>query len=64
MISNLNSLNLYNIEVIDIIGRVLISKENVNNLISIKTSEFSEGTYFIKIQTHLDIQTYKIIIDK
>ena len=61
---NLNSLNFYNIEIIDIVGRVLISKENVNNLIAIKTTGFSEGTYFIRIQAHSDIQTYKIVIDK
>jgi len=61
---NLNSSNFYNIEIIDVIGKVLISKENVNNLISIKTSEFSEGTYFIQIQNSQEIQIYKIIIDK
>jgi len=61
---NLNSLNFYNMEIIDIIGRVIISKENVSDLIAIKTTGFSEGTYFIKLQTYLDIQIYKIIIDK
>ena len=61
---NLNTLNFYNIEIIDIVGRLMTRKEHVNNLIAIKTTEFSKGTYFIRIQTHSDIQTYKIVIDR
>jgi hypothetical protein len=61
---NLNSSHFYNIEVIDVIGRVLIIKENVNDLITVNTSGFSEGTYFIKVQAHSDIQIYKIVIEK
>jgi hypothetical protein len=61
---NLNSINFYNIEIIDVVGRLLIRKEHVNNLIAIKTAKFSKGTYFIRIQTHSDIQTYKIVIDR
>lgn len=61
---NLNSIGVYNIEILDIIGRVLVRKENMSNLVAIKTTEFKEGTYFIKIQANSDIQIYKIVIDK
>jgi hypothetical protein len=60
----LNSFNLYNIEIIDVLGRLLISKESVKGLIAIKTAEFSNGTYLIRIQDDSDIQTYKIVIDR
>ena len=46
---NLNSISFCNIEIIDILGRLLIRQEHVNNSLSIKTIEFSKGTYFIRI---------------
>ena len=61
---NFNRLDLYNIEVIDIMGRVVTSREKVNNLITINSSIFSEGTYFIKVKSSSEIKTYKIIINK
>ena len=62
---DLNSSNFNNIEIIDILGKVMFFKEDGSNLISINTSEFSKGTYFfIKIQDSIDIRIYKLIIEK
>ena len=62
---NFNTTNHYNIQIIDIVGRELVYGENVNNLISIKTREFSQGTYFIRIQNHLGyLDTYKLMIER
>ena len=60
----MNSVDLYDIEIIDIVGRVHIKKENVSNEVLIKTSDFKEGTYFINIQSDSGIQIYKIVINK
>ena len=61
---NLDRSNFYNVEIIDILGRSLIRKEHVNNLTAINTTKLSEGTYFVHIQTYIDSQIYKIVIDR
>ena len=61
---NLNNSNLYNIEIIDILGNILIEKEKVNNLISIKTSNLSQGIYFIRTKSKSDSQIHRIIVER
>ena len=62
---NFNSTNYYDIKLIDILGRELVYRQEVNNFIHIKTSEFSQGTYFIRIEDQLGVlQTYKVLIDR
>ena len=61
---NLNSLNSYNIEIVDVVGRLILKKEDVNSLITIKTSEFISGTYFIRVEGISDIQNYKIVVER
>ena len=50
---NFNSTNFYDIKLIDILGRELVYRQGVNNFVHIKTSEFSQGTYFILSLIHI-----------
>ena len=62
---NFNSTNFYDIKLIDILGRELVYRQGVNNFVHIKTSEFSQGTYFIRIENQLGVlHTYKVLIDR
>ena len=61
---DINSPNFYNVEIYDVVGRLIYYKDKVNSLIKIKTIRFSKGTYFIKMITPSAIITNKIIIDR
>jgi hypothetical protein len=54
----------YNIQIFDIVGKLIMRKENLNNLTTINTTKFSKGTYFIRIQNPSDIKSYKVVIDR
>ncbi|MAU36799.1 MAG: hypothetical protein CMD14_05445 [Flavobacteriales bacterium] len=61
---DINSPNFYDVEIYDVVGRLIYYKDKVNSLIKIKTIRFSKGTYFINIITPSAIITNKIIIDR
>ena len=61
---NLNSLDFYNLEIVDAFGKLIIKEDNFSDIVSIKSNKFLSGTYFIKLKSFSDIQIHKLIIDK
>jgi hypothetical protein len=58
-----NAKNL-NISIIDVLGRVVFSKENLSDMERINTSELDNGTYVLKLTNGQNTRTDKIIISK
>jgi len=52
------------IEVLDAIGRVVFSKSNVNEIEQINLEKLSNGVYFVRLTTPLNIYTNKFILSK
>lgn len=61
---DINNSEVIDIEIVDIIGKVVFRKENISNIFSINTGDFLEGIYFIRIQKDLHIVSQKLIIDR
>ena len=62
-------LNIYNaeganVEIIDIVGKVIIFKNNITAQQAINVLDLNNGTYFIKISKNNTIETQKIVISK
>jgi hypothetical protein len=61
MIENVEGLNY---SIVDTLGRVLLSKNNLSNIERISVSNFTDGTYFLKISNGKKIRTERVIISK
>ncbi len=64
-ISNKTDLKLKKIEIINISGKIIYSKDNnFNSLINISTEEYNSGIYFVNIYTDNNIITKKVSVIK
>ena len=59
-----NDSKIYDIEVVDLFGRLLAKEEQVQAMTRISTNDFADGTYLIRINSAVDISIYKIVIKK
>ena len=59
-----NNLDFFNVEIVDVKGEILLKQENINNFITIKTSRFSDGIYFIKLINDKGAQIHRFLIKK
>ena len=60
-ILGINELKISTIELLDINGRVLVSKKTFDNILSIDISEFPNGIYLLKTVIDGSVKTTKII---
>ncbi len=63
------SVNIYNaensnVEIYNLLGKVVISENNISNNQTINISGLSEGTYFVKVLNGTNVETQKIVIVK
>ena len=59
-ISN-NNLKINSIQVVDILGKVVISKNTVSDNVTIDASTLTNGIYFAKVATDATVETVKLI---
>ncbi len=52
----------YQVELFDITGRLLLSKESANNTEEINTSALQDGTYLLKLSYNGNVKTQKLLV--
>jgi hypothetical protein len=63
-ILNINNAKGLTISLTDVLGRVVLSKNNISSAEQLNVSEFKSGTYFLKLSDGFKTRTKKIIISK
>ena len=61
---NFNSLDLYNLEIVDAFGKLIIKEDHLNEIVTIRANKFLSGTYFIKLMSSSDVQILKLVVEK
>ena len=51
----------YSMVILDVLGKVILQKEDLSGIQTIETSELTSGTYFIRIETAKGIEVHKIV---
>lgn len=58
----IKSENEFEIEILDITGKLVYSSKNNSGIVTVHTEEFKKGAYFVKINSSQKTQTQKLII--
>jgi subtilisin-like proprotein convertase family protein len=66
IIYNVNTSDNFIIEVIDLQGKIIFSKDliNKNGQLQVDVSKLSDGIYFVNLKTNNNIKTVKLIVSK
>lgn len=56
-----NNLQINSIQVVDILGKVVLSKNTTSNNVSIDASTLTNGIYFAKVATDATVETVKLV---